>query len=228
MGWDPWEPYHFEDIDGSVRGIEVDMVQTIAAGAGCRVKFVRGDWATLLRQLRDGDVQILGSATATPEREEIAMFSAPYRDESFRLYVRADEAREYEGDSLAALIETGMRLGVTLGYVYSEEVTTLQDREDLQAQFVESPEAEFNFVALAEHHVDGVLEDPNVASAIIRRRGWQDQIEMHPIDLGSSEVSFMFSRASVDEELVERFNRSLAALRTSGEIDRIIARYRID
>jgi polar amino acid transport system substrate-binding protein len=228
MGWDPWEPYHYEDIDGSVRGIEVDMAQTIAAGAGCRVEFVRGDWATLLRQLREGSVQMLGSATATPEREEIAMFSAPYRDESFRLYVRAAEASDFEGDNLATLLEGGMRLGVTLGYVYGDEVTALQDRAELQAQFVESPEAEFNFVALAENHVDGVLEDPNVASAIIRRRGWHHQIEMHPLDLGSSEVSFMFSRSSVDEELVERFNRSLAALKASGEIDHIIARYRID
>jgi polar amino acid transport system substrate-binding protein len=227
MGWDPWEPYHYEDIDGSVRGLEVDLIQTIAAGAGCRVEFQRGDWASLLRALTAGEIDVLGGATPTPEREDYARFSAPYRDELFRLYVRAGEASNHPGESLAELLAGGMRLGVTQGYYYGEAVTALQDGEHAP-RFVESAEAEFNFVALIENAVDGVLEDPHVASAILRRRGWQDQVEVHPLDLGSSQVSLMYSRASVDDALAERLDRSLAALKASGEIQAIIARYRLD
>jgi polar amino acid transport system substrate-binding protein len=228
MGWDPWEPYHYEDIDGTVRGMEVDLVQTIAAGAGCRIELQRGQWGQLLRGLMAGDIDVLGGATATAEREDFAHFSSPYREESFRLFVRSGELSTYAGDTLEDVLANGMRLGITQGYVYSDEVSGLQDNPDYANLFIESPEAGFSFVALNENAVDGVLEDAYVAAAILRRRGWQDDIQQHPLDLGSNAVSLMFSRASVDEEVVTRFNRSLAALKSNGELDRIIARYRIE
>ncbi len=228
MGWDPWEPYHFEDVDGSIRGLEIDLVQSIAAGADCRIEFERGPWDALLKGLTDGSIDLLGGATATSEREDFARFSAPYREESFRLFLRTGDRETFAGKQLADLLASGMRVGITQSYVYGAEVAALQDDPAHAERFIESSEAEFNFVALVENAVDGVLEDPYVASAILRRRGWQDTVEAHPLDLGSSEVSLMFSRASVEEQTVERFNRSLAALRASGELDRIIARYRID
>lgn len=228
MGWDPWEPYHFEDVDGSVRGMEIDLVNAIAEGAGCSVEFERGQWDVLLRGLMTGSIDVLGGATATSEREDFARFSTPYRAESFRLYVRAGDSATYAGDTLSDVLANGMRVGVTQGYVYGEDVSELQDNEDFEDMFIEGAEASINFVALVENQVDGVLEDPHVAAALLRRRGWQDRIEAHPLDLGSNEVSLMFSRTSVDEEVVERFNRSLKALRESGELDSIIGRYRID
>ncbi len=228
MGWDPWEPYHFEDVDGSVRGLEIDLVTAIAEGAGCTVTFERGHWDVLLRGLMSGSIDLLGGATATAEREDFAHFSAPYREESFRLYIRAGEGDMLAGDNFPDVLANGMRVGLTQGYIYGDEVSKLQDSEDFRDMFIEGSETSVNFLALIEMGVDGVLEDPHVASALLRRRGWQDQVEAHPLDLGSNQVSLMFSRASVDEAVVARFNSSLEALKASGAIDSIISRYRID
>lgn len=227
MGWDPWEPYHFEDVDGKLRGLEIELVEAIAEGAGCTVRYERGHWNQLLGKLDRGEIDLLSAATPTEERRAYALFSAPYRTESFRLFVRSGEVERFSGQDLAALIAAGMRIGTTLGYVYTPEISLLRDADATAGAFVDHPEAELAFLALIENRVDGVLEDPYVAAAILRRRGWQELVEQHPLDLGENQVSFMFSKASVKPEIAERFDRSLASLKQAGRLDAIIRRYRL-
>lgn len=228
MGWDPWEPYHFEDVDGRLRGLEIELVEAIAEDAGCTMRYERGHWNQLLRKLDAGEIDVLSSATPTEERRAFALFSQPYRSESFRLYVRAGELGRFQQPDLGAMIAAGMRVGTTLGYVYGPAISALRDADATAGAFVDHAEAELALLALIENRVDGVLEDPYVAAAILRRRGWQDAVVQHPLDLGENQVSFMFSKASVKPELVERFDRSLAKLKAAGELDRIIARYRLN
>ncbi len=227
MGWDPWEPYHFEDVDGRLRGLEIELVEAIAKGAECAIRYERGHWNQLLAKLDRGEIDLLSAATPTEERRAYALFSQPYRAESFRLFVRAGEAERFSGQDLAALVAGGMRIGTTLGYVYTPEISALRDADATAGAFADHPEAELAFLALIENRVDGVLEDPYVATAILRRRGWQELVVQHPLDLGESQVSYMFSKASVKPETVERFDRSLAALKQSGQLEAIIRRYRL-
>jgi polar amino acid transport system substrate-binding protein len=227
MGWDPWEPYHFEDVDGKLRGLEIELVEAIANGAGCTMRYERGQWNQLLAKLDRGEIDVLSAATPTEERRAYALFSEPYRSESFRLFVRAGEAERFSGQDLPGLIGAGMRIGTTLGYVYTPEISALRDGDATAGAFVDHPEAELAFLALIENRVDGVLEDPYVAAAILRRRGWQDLVVQHPLDLGENQVSFMFSKASVKPEVVQRFDQSLAALKQSGQLEAIVRRYRL-
>lgn len=227
MGWDPWEPYHFEDVDGKLRGLEIELVEAIANGAGCTVRYERGQWNQLLAKLDRGEIDLLTAATPTEERKAYALFSQPYRSESFRLFVRSGEAERFSGQDLASLIAGGMRVGTTLGYVYTPEISALRDADATAGAFVDHPEAELAFLALIENRVDGVLEDPYVAAAILRRRGWQELVVQHPLDLGENQVSYMFSKASVKPEVVARFDQSLSSLKNAGRLDEIIRRYRL-
>lgn len=227
MGWDAWEPYHFEGEDGQLRGIEIELVQAIASHAGCTLSFQRGDWAGNLRALARGEIDLLGSATLTPEREAYAVFSAPYRDESFRLFVRAGTISDPPETTLTDWLAVPNRLGLTQGYYYGEDINALQDDPAFADRLVELPHGDAGFDALLAGEVDGVLEDPYVATAVLRRRGLREDVQMHPMDLGSSSVRLMFSRVSVDPSVVQRFGASLEALQASGEIDALIARYRM-
>lgn len=225
MGWDPWEPYHFAGARGEVQGLDIDLVRAIAAGADCEIELQQGNWASLIQLVQAGELDLLTGATHTDERAEFAWFSEPYREERFQLFVRAEDADRYTGRDLEDLLEQDFRVGVTQGYIYSPEISTLQAEPLWSEQFVDAAVGELNFTSLMDHRIDGFLEDPFVAAAIQRRRGWDDIIA--PLDLvySSGPVHLLFSKATVDRETVAAFDRSLQELRENSEYDAIRKRY---
>ena len=226
MGWDPYETYHYMNPVGEINGLDVEIVSAIAADANCQISFERDNWANLLQRIRDGDVDLISGATLTPEREAYALFSEPFRMETFALFVRAGERNQYSGASLRELVDAGMKIGVTDAYIYGEEVRAMQDDPGYEDRFFPADLGETSASRMLDGEIDGFIEDIFVASSLIRRRGLEDDIETHPVDIGgSNEVRLMFSRSSVDGDLVARFNQSLAHLQESGEYDKIRNRY---
>lgn len=226
VGWDPWEPYHYAPVGNRVQGLDVDLIGAMAGSVDCELNWEQGSWANMLRLVRLGDIDLLPGATRTPEREAFAHFSDPYRAESFRIHVRADEVDQWSGMSLTELLENDFRLGFTRGYIYGKSVDRVLSDDRWQDQLVEVPVGELNFLNLVDFRIDGFLEDPFVASSIDHRREWGVTFEALPLEVQSGDVRLMFSKASVDADLVARFNEALADLRESGEYQRILERYR--
>jgi polar amino acid transport system substrate-binding protein len=227
MGWDPYEPYQFADSEGHVRGLDVDLVSEMAKQAGCSLSFVEKDWAGLIADLRSGAIGVLAGASKVTERESFALFSQPYRQETFSLYVRAGESDRWQAGSLAELVggEQKMRIGITDGYVYGPELEQLLDNAALANQFVSAPFSEAHAANLMQRSIDGMLEDPFVASAMISRKRLSDDIIRARFQIKAGEVSLMFSKASVSPEIVAAFDKSLAAMRLDGRYEQIVKRY---
>lgn len=225
IGWDPWEPYHYAPVGNRVQGLDVDLITAMAENADCELEWEQGSWASLLQLVRSGDLDVLPGATRTSEREQFAHFSDPYREESFRIHVRADEVGEWSGMSLAELLEKDFRLGLTRGYIYGNEVESLLEDSRWQDQLVEVPVGELNFLNLVDLRIDGFLEDPFVAASIDNRRDWGVTFEALPLDVHSGDVHLMFSEVSTDAGRVEDFDQALSNLRESGEHQRILDRY---
>ena len=227
MGWDPYEPYQFADADGNVRGLDVELVSEMAKEAGCSLSFAQKDWAGLIGDLRSGSVSILAGASRVAERETFALFSQPYRQETFSLYVRAGENDRWRANSLAELVggEKKMRIGITDGYVYGSELEQLLDDAALSPQFISAPFSEAHAANMLEHKIDGMLEDPFVAAAMISRKKLSDDIVRSGFQIKTGEVSLMFSKAAVTPETVAAFDRALAAMRQDGRYNQIIQRY---
>ncbi|MDZ7791144.1 MAG: transporter substrate-binding domain-containing protein [Xanthomonadales bacterium] len=225
VGWDPWEPYHYAPVGNRVQGLDVDLIEAMAEAADCELEWEQGSWAGMLQLVRSGDVDLLPGATRTDEREQFARFSEPYRQESFRIHVRADEVDQWSGMTLTELLENDFRLGLTRGYIYGEEVDAVLENPRWRDQLVEAPVGELNFLNLMDFRIDGFLEDPFVATSIDHRRDWGVTFEALPTEIHNGNVRLMFSRASVDAEVVERFDKALAELRDSGEHQRILDRY---
>lgn len=225
VGWDPWEPYHHSPVGDRVQGLDIDLLRATAERADCELGFEQGSWASMLQLVRSGELDVLLGATRTSEREAFARFSEPYREETFRIHVRADEAGQWEGKSLTELLEEGFRLGLTQGYIYGENVTDILEDEQWSDQLVPVPVGELNFLNLMDFRIDGFLEDPFVAASIANRREWGVTFEALPLEVHSGDVHLMFSRETVDETVVERFDHALADLHDSGDYERIIEPY---
>lgn len=226
MGWDPWEPYHYMDPKGQHQGLDFELVRAIAREAGCSVDFERDSWANLLASVRAGDIDLISGATLTPEREAYALFSEPYRTERFAMYVRAGDEDRYAGATLEEMLAEGMRIGVTDAYIYGPTVQALQDDPRYDDQFVIAAVGETSATRLLDGVIDAFLEDIFVATSVLRRRGLEKLVEEHPMTLESGgEVRLMFSRASVPDEVLARFDAGLRSLRETGRYEAIEGQY---
>jgi polar amino acid transport system substrate-binding protein len=225
MGWDPWEPYHYRDVDGRMRGLDVELVELITATAGCKVSYVEGRWGTLVKQLQSGEVDMLTGATRTEARESYALFSEPYRSEDFRLYVRTDQLDNYDFENLPELMKSDFRMGVTEQYAYGDLVATLQENPAYADRFIGATISQLNYSRLLEHIIDGFLEDPFVAAWTFRARGLNDQIAAHPIAITSGDVNLMFSKLSVSEQVLARIDESIRAVKDDGRLQAVIDKY---
>ncbi|MEC9406952.1 MAG: transporter substrate-binding domain-containing protein [Abyssibacter sp.] len=226
VGWDPWEPYSYETLEGRITGLDVDLVRQMGEAADCEVRFHKGNWVALLDELRAGEIDVLMAATPTADRRDFAHFSEPYRDESFALFAQQAKAQMYQGTSLEALLTDGKRIGITDGYYYGDGVQALLSDPQFDAQIIAAPVPEANYRHLEEGLVDVVIGDPYVASAVLRRTGLGEAIEQLRGHVHAGTVTFMFSRESVSAEQVTAMNAALDRLESAGHIAGTLDRYR--
>ena len=225
MGWEPWEPYHYEDQEKQVKGLDIELMELIKVETGCKINYQKGDWKTLLTDLKSGKIDFLTGASITDKRKVYARFSDGYRTESFRLYVRSGESKSFSGFNMKTLLDNGFRLGITMDYIYNDEVNSLQDDVTYFGNIIAVSTGLINFAKLLEDDIDGFLEDPVVGSSSIRRQGLENQIELHPYKINTGDVHVMFSKVSVDESIIMNFNKALAKIRMDGRHERLMDKY---
>ena len=200
-------------------------MEMIEKETGCGISYQKGNWKVLLIALKNGNIDFLTGASINDNRKQYASFSDGYRTESFRLFVRAGEAEKFSSYNMKSLIDSGFRLGVTMGYIYNDEVNSLLDDPANIDKIIPVSNGLINFAKLLEGDIDGFLEDPVVGSSSIRRQDLKNQIESHPYEIHTGDVHIMFSNASVDEEIIQRFNQALANIRSDGRHKELIHRY---
>ena len=113
----------FGDIDGKPAGRLVDIAQQVLDTAKIRYRFENVPVVRFFEMLKKpGNACLLG-ALRTREREAIYTYTDDfiYRDQPFRIIInRAKRAMLPERPTLRQITESGLRLGLSEGYVYGE------------------------------------------------------------------------------------------------------------
>ena len=224
MGWDPWEPYMYMEPNGSVNGLDIELIKAISSAANCHVTFIQDDWMSLLKKIQAGEIDMVAGASITEKRKLYSMFSAPYRQESFSLYIRAGESAEFK-PTLQGILDEGKKLGITTDYIYGDTVSQLQDNPKYIDSFVNAPIGEVNYSNLLENNIDAFIEDPFVGAYKLKIKGIKDKIEQLPLVIHSGEVHLMFSIKSVEHTTVEKLNDGLEKIKQNGLYDKILRKY---
>ena len=91
VGWEPYAPFTFADENGEVTGADIDLITAIADAIGCAIVPVELPWARILKEVEQGTLDLSTSTSRTPERDQWALFSRPYRETEIAIYVRRGE-----------------------------------------------------------------------------------------------------------------------------------------
>ena len=226
VGWEPYAPFTFADENGEVTGADIDLIEAIAEKLGCAVVPVELPWARIVREVEQGTLDVSTSTSRTPERDQWALFSKPYRETEIAIYVRRGETPRFALQELADIPEQQLRLGVIVDYYYGEALAEAANDPGFVAWIDGAPDYATNIRKLVSGRIDGFLvEDVAVMEAELAREGMSAAVERYPLRIPGEKLHFMFSRETVEPEMVAKVDDVVAQMRADGRLDAIRAKY---
>ncbi len=209
FGLADWKPLQYIDQEGRPQGFQVGFAKAIAAELNCSLNFTVGDWNEIIDGLKEGTIDFVPDATMTKERAEYANFSVPYRQDTFAIYVRADDKLKYQGNEISDLKKAKFRLAINRGFLYGKEIEAWQADQNFNRSIVYSDNTRQNFNKLLANQIDGFVEDPYVMAYLFRSKKETKVMTTLPIAIQSHQSCFMFSKKRISEAFIERFNQAL-------------------
>jgi two-component system sensor histidine kinase EvgS len=156
-------PFEFFRDNGELAGATPELLELVARKLGTRIEVVRySTWTDVMAGMKRGEVDVLGTLTKTPERDKFLLFTKPYIEVPFVLFLRNDT------DPLTKLGEVpSMRLGVVEGVgAYSWIREHHPERDLVLVQTVRE-----GLLLLSLGHLDGFVETLPVGAEIISDLG---------------------------------------------------------
>lgn len=222
QGWEPWPPYQIARADGP-SGIDIQIVDAIAARMGCAVERREMPWSRLLDSIAAGEVDFAVQANHTEDRAEFAYYSEPYLPYQTRLIVEAGRQRNY--DSLRAFLAEGNTVGIVQDYDYGETVDGLLTKPRYSDQIIEAYSVGAHVRPLVRGRVDGVVAERFVFAHEAGKAGVRDEIAITGLTVTSVQTYAIFSKESTSEATVAAFNDAMAEVKADGTFGAIIDRY---
>ncbi|HYP75135.1 MAG TPA: ABC transporter substrate-binding protein/permease [Polyangiaceae bacterium] len=207
------EPYVYESPTqpGVIVGFEVDIAEAIARQLRVRAKFHQNDWSNLVPSLERGDFDLaLNGLEDTPARRARLRLSRPY-------FVYGETLAVRRGSSLRTLADLSARRIGTLNQTVARDLLQLQHADVVLYEGQQEP-----YMDLAQGRLEGVLLDHVIAD---RYGCGQPDIQCIQDDLARG--TYVIGMRPTDLELGARVDTALSRLIESGELRRILARWRL-
>ncbi len=204
-GYEHDPPYHYQDEQGKVIGIDADILRIILNDVGCQLVFETNPWKRTLIGVRTGKLDATLGASFKDERAKWAHYSIPYRGQPHVVF-----ENKVPGTNVASLsnfLKDGHSVGVVLGWHYTDKIRKLIDDPAYQSLIEVAPDVETVVRMHGRGRFEGFLANP---SAVANRMGKQRLNETYRMIKADIDIlHFLFSRETVDAGLVSQFNERL-------------------
>ena len=220
IGYDPFDPYTYQDVNGDMAGIDVEIARQAFGKLGYEPVFQVINWEDKDIYLADGTVDCLWACFTMTDREDKYQWAGPYMYSRQMVAVR-DDSDIYELSGLA-----GKRIAV--------QATGKAEMAFLNAADYGLPEMERVFSLSTTDEMYAIL-----------RKGYVDAIAGHEGMLGKivndgtntyrmleesiyvSELGVAFEKGT-HEELARELTEILEAMKADGSIGQIAEKYGMD
>jgi len=226
MDEDP--PYLTAMPDGQAGGVNADASREALRRMGCRAEFRTLPFTRSLKDLEEGTLDILPDVFRTPQRQAFALFSRTRNQVPNRLFIRASDKERWQIRSFQDLPRLGIKLGVEGGALASPDFGAISADPAFQTILTSARSHDSLWRMLRAGHIDAVILDDLTARWELGHLGLGEQIVGTDFVTAVAPAYFAFSRATVTEEQVRRFDAAIEAMRKDGTLDAIMARYGLD
>lgn len=207
-------PFEFENEDGEMVGIDLDLLEAIAQDQGFEYELQVVGFSAAVTALEAGEVDgVIAGMSITEKREALYDFSTPYYDSGVGMAVAADsDITSYEdlaGLQVAAKIGTeGCVFAESIADEYGFTITQFEDSATMYQDVLSGTSA----ACFDDYPVLGYEISRGTALAL-------------PLDMEQGSSYGFATLKGEAPELVEMFNAGLENLKASGKYDEIINTY---
>ncbi len=207
-----WPPFEYVDDNNAIVGFDIDLMNAIAEAANIKITFQNVAWEALLAGMAQGTYDAsISSITIKPERAEQMLFSDPYYIAGQMIVVEKDNDSITGADSLV-----GKRLGAqqgTTGDGLANEVegATVKSYSQIGLAIQD----------LLNGQVDAVICDTPIADGYVQKNG--NALKIVGDALTTENYGIAVSKGN--EELLEKINEGLAAVKADATYDELIQKW---
>lgn len=226
IGWTNWQPFSFRNEQQQLRGLDIELLNAIFQRADYHPRYIEMPWARVLHEVEFGTVQLAMSANITPQRQQYARFSHPYRHEETVIVIRREDAERWRGiTSLEQLITVpDFQIGLIKGFDYGVTFRQWMTNPALQPRLQTRMRLDQLLKMLQGGRIQGIVIDPD------RLRKWQDRDALQDelyilLHIELTPVHLMLSKKSTTEVQLQRLNQAIKQLKQSPEYQQILDRY---
>ena len=225
VGWEIFEPSYYKDTDGKPAGLTFELLHEISKKTGYELKFLEMPWIRAVKEIEHGNLDLTAEAFKTSEREKFAYFSIPFIKPSYVLWVRKGESENYPFKIIKDLSSTPFQLGMIRGYSFGDDIDSiLKKMEDKRTiQYVAKDIS--NYKKLLYFRIDGFIDHGFNTAYMLKKMGYFDKFEIHPMSFYYDDSFIMFSKNTVSPEKVYAFNNALQSMKDDGTYQQIINKY---
>ena len=227
VGWEHYPPQQWQDQQGEIRGVDIEVIRAIAERAGFDLEFVKMPWRRLVNvSLRQGDIDIALDAARIDAINFVHYSSIPYFPSDSALFIREDDEYKFKSiKRLPDLMNSDLKIGVIENFNYSKEYDELLYKPAFKNKLTVAKDEELCFKMLLASRVDGILLEHYSFKKM--------QLKMQPkiglklySDLDMNEETsgsyIIYSKASVSDSQLKRMNQALEGLKRDGSLSKII------
>ncbi len=208
-----WAPYVKLRDNGTIDGLEPDLLARLNALTGTNIQLELGDWADIVKQAESGELDGLAISAAHPERATHFLFSdSPYSTSRY-IFTRGGQA-----SSIHTMEElAGKKVGIQHGNLVEQKLLARWP----QITPVTFDSAADLAVGLLNSQVDAALS--SMAFLLMVRENLLPEIDL-AFAVPNSEVRLLYSIRKEYPELLSIVNKGLAAI-GQDEINRILSKW---
>lgn len=212
-----FSPFEFQDADGKIVGIDMDILAAIAEDQGFTydIQYVGWDAAIAACQAGQANAMIAGASITDERKANGWIFSDGYYDATQGMAVAEDS-------EIAALADlNGKKVAVKNGTESNKYAESIKDEYGFEiVTFSTTPDM---YQAVIGGQVAACFDDTPVLKYNIK----SGELAMKFVD-GTENEPAQYGLAIFDaanEELVEKFNAGLENIKANGKYDEIIEKY---
>lgn len=225
LGIETHFPPHIIQTETGWSGLSVELVKRLADEVGCDVTLVESPWLRAMRQIDDGELDVISHLTFNTERLQRFAFIGPHHLE--QIYLVADPDAVPTLNSVEQLTNEIDLTAIAMlnGAFYGEDFARLQAQPGLSRQLVYINSNLDKMALLSAGRVNAVLED---LSAL---RYWQTESAEHSaryqplLAIHKGPVYFGFNKKTLSAAQLQQLSAAWHKLHSSGELVTILNRY---
>ncbi|MBV7534787.1 transporter substrate-binding domain-containing protein [Duganella sp. sic0402] len=205
--------------NGEFSGLGVELVRLLAQRHGYQARFEIYPWRRAMEVVGGGKADLLVAPYKTPERQRVLRYSEqPFFQDELAFYVRADAMPVWAGDY--GLLK-GRRIVVINGWNYGPAFTAAAPQLHISV----TNTVENGLRMLSHTHVEMFASNRRDTEPVIVALGLQDKVLALAPLIDVQNAYFAYPLAPRYRELPAQYDRLLAAMMKSGELQKLARRY---